>query len=253
MKFWELRASANKPNADLLIYGEIVGGEKWDETDVSIADFNAEISALSSSVKELNMRINSPGGSVFTTIAMMNSLKRLKSEKNVTINAYIDGIGASSASMLPMVADNIYMYSNAFLMIHKPMVVAQFANSVTLRESADWLDMTETNTFVPAYKSKGTQALTDERVNELLNGKDNWLSASEASELFNITVVEEAINMAACAEFDVNGIFKGAPEAIKQLFASQKPQVNKLTDEERQNILADSKASLTYMKTLNLI
>lgn len=252
MEFWELRAVANTSSADLFIYGEITGGNKIDETDVTITDFNKTIDTLPSNIKELNMRINSPGGSVFTTVAMMNRLKRLKSERNVTINAYIDGIGASCASILPMVADNIYMYSNTFLMIHKPMVSLLFANSFELREAVELLELTEAKTIIPAYKAKGTVLLTDEKIGELMNGKDTWLSASEAAELFNIKIVEETIDMVACADFDSKGIFKDAPDGIKQLVAKQ-AQTDVLTEEERQRIIAESSTNITYLKTLNLI
>lgn len=247
MKFWKLKAIASQSSAELRIDGEILsGGMKWDETDVTISDFNAALDGLPTSVKELNMRINSPGGSVFTTIAMMNRLKRLKSERNITINAYIDGIGASSASMLPMVADNIYMYSNSFLMVHKPMVTLYLANINDLKEAQDFLEKTEENMVIPTYKAKG-KSLTDEKIAELLNGNDNWLTAKESSELFEIDIIEEKFNIVA--SFDIEKSFKQIPSEVKALFSqTSTPSMSGEEKELREKILADSKANLAYLE-----
>lgn len=249
-----MKAKADGQSVDMLIYGEIVGGDKYESTDVTMTDFIKDLENLPINTKELNMRINSPGGSVFTSVSMMNQLKRLKSEKKITVNAYIDGIGASSASMLPMVADNIYMYENAFLMIHKPMANAIMANSLEMRESAELLDEVEARTLIPAYKAKGTSELTDEKISELLNGKDNWLNAQEVSKFFNVTIIEEGIKMVAHKDFELMANSENTPKAVKELLnVDKEPSVNTLTDEERQEILANSNANLIYMKTLNLL
>lgn len=198
-KFWEVKASANKNTADVFIYGEIVSGDKWDESDVSITDFAKELDSLNSNVKNLNLYVNSPGGSVFTTVAMMSQLERAK--QKMTINAYVDGVAASAASFLIMAADNIYMYQNALLMIHKPMIGLVFgANANVLREQADWLDKIESSTCIPAYKSKGTDKLTDEVLSNFLGEKDVWLDAYEASDYFRLEVLEETKDVAACLE-----------------------------------------------------
>src|SRR5690606_14253034 len=115
-KFYDLQNKGNG-TADLFIYGEIVSGDKWESNDVTLTDFKAELDKLGKDVKTLNMYVNSPGGSVFTTVAMINQLKRIKNR--VTINAYVDAYAASAASFLIMIADNIYMYKNSMLMIHK--------------------------------------------------------------------------------------------------------------------------------------
>ena len=254
IKFWEIKAQKNKDSVDMLIYGSIVGGEKYEETDVTITDFIRDLESLPSNTKELNMRINSPGGSVFTSVSMMNQLKRLKSEKKITVNAYIDGIGASSASMLPMVADNIYMYENSFLMIHKPMASAFMANSLEMKETAELLDQVEARTLIPAYKSKGTSELTDEKISELLNGKDNWLNAEEVSKFFNVTIIEEGLQMVAHKDFDAIAKSESTPKEVKALLEVDKePQANVLTDAERQEILSNSKANIAYLQTLNLL
>lgn len=242
-KFWEMKASANKNEADVFIYGEIVSGDKWDESDVSITDFAKELDELNDSVNTLNLFVNSPGGSVFTTVAMMSQIERLKNK--LTVNAYVDGLAASAASFLIMAADNIYMYRNSLLMIHKPMVGLVFgANAEQLREQAEILDKIESSTCVPAYKAKGTDKLTDEVLAEFLGEKDTWLDVYEAKQYFDIEIIDESKDVVACLEPKL--LYGEAPTNIK---ASK----NTISAEEmalRQKIADEAKASSEYTKTI---
>jgi ATP-dependent Clp protease, protease subunit len=246
-KYWEMKASADEKSADLFIYGAIISGYKWNEADVTISEFQKALDDLPSSVKTLNMYVNSPGGSVFTTIAMMNQLERKKSK--LTINAYVDGIAASAASFLIMKADNIYMYENTFLMIHKPMITLWGANAVDCREQADWLDKTEARTCIPAYLGKGTDLLTEDKVKELLDGKDNWLDAEEASQYFNITVLEETKDAVACADMDLLNHYKDVPEHLIKV-VEQKTTISTEEMVMRQKIAEEAKANVTYLDTI---
>ncbi|QGG51602.1 head maturation protease, ClpP-related [Lysinibacillus pakistanensis] len=246
-KFWEIKASADEKTADLFIYGAIVSGYKWRDEDVTLTDFQKSLDDLSPTVNTLNMYVNSPGGSVFTAIAMMNQLERKKNK--LTINAYVDGVAASAASFLIMKADNIFMYENTFLMIHKPMITLWSANAVDCREQADWLDKTESRTCIPAYKSKGTELLTDEKINELLDGKDNWLDAEEASKYFNIVVLEEEKDAVACADIELLNQYQNVPKHLLEPVQS----TSVMSTEEkalREKILADSKANLAFLNTI---
>ncbi|MGG3798980.1 head maturation protease, ClpP-related [Metabacillus fastidiosus] len=245
-KFWEMKASADEESADLFIYGAIISGYKWKDEDVTLTEFKQALEGLPKTVKTLNMYVNSPGGSVFTTIAMMNQLERVKSR--VTINAYVDGIAASAASFLIMKADNIYMYENTFLMIHKPMISLWGANAVDCREQAEWLDKTEAKTCIPAYKGKGTEQLTEEKIQELLNGKDNWLDAEEAAQYFEITVLEETKDAVACADRELLKSYEGVP---KQLFEIEQSSGISATEmEQRQKIADEAKANLANITTI---
>ena len=64
----------------------------------------------------IDLRLNSPGGSVFDAVAIYNALSRHAG----TITVWIDGIAASAASYIAMAGDEIVMPENAFLMIHDP-------------------------------------------------------------------------------------------------------------------------------------
>jgi ATP-dependent Clp protease protease subunit len=65
--------------------------------------------------KVINLRINSPGGSVFDGMAMLESLNRHKARVEVDI----EGVAASAASVVAMAGDEIRIAESAFLMIHE--------------------------------------------------------------------------------------------------------------------------------------
>src|SRR5690625_2785254 len=134
-------------SADLYIYGEIVDNTdwKWDESDVMPDDVKNALKQVDG-LDELNIYINSPGGSVFSGLAIYNMLKRNKAKKIV----HIDGVAASMASVIALVGDEVYMPSNAFMMIHKPLTIA-IGNANDFRKIADDLDTIESG-LMQAYE-----------------------------------------------------------------------------------------------------
>lgn len=123
---------------------------------------------------EIELHINSYGGSVFASISIFNYLKSLG--KNITtVN---DGICASGASLIFMVGDARIMPENTMLMIHRASTFA-WGNCNELREQADILEKLDNSTVMANYKNhfKGT----DEELMELID-KETWLSADECLE-----------------------------------------------------------------------
>ncbi len=94
-KFWTIKARSSG-EAEVLIYGEIGTEEGWD--DVTAKGFAKELRDLGN-IKNLSIRINSPGGDVFAAQAIFSILKSHSSIKTV----YVDGLAASSASIIAMV------------------------------------------------------------------------------------------------------------------------------------------------------
>lgn len=123
---------------------------------------------------DIELHINSYGGSVFASISIFNYLQSLG--KNITtIN---DGICASGASLIFMVGDARIMPENTMLMIHRASTFA-WGNCNELREQADVLEKLDNSTVMANYKNhfKGT----DEELMELID-KETWLSADECLE-----------------------------------------------------------------------
>lgn len=71
-------------------------------------------------VSEIELRVNSPGGSAFEGLAIANLLR----DHPAKVTAVVDGVAASAASVLVMGADTIRMPKNALMMIHDPATIA---------------------------------------------------------------------------------------------------------------------------------
>lgn len=96
---------------NLYLCGEIYPGEV-DENQVQPV-----LEALDEG-EELTIYINSPGGSVFTGLAIYNLLLNAKTSHKLTIK--IIGLAASMASVIACASDNVEIADNAFMLIHNP-------------------------------------------------------------------------------------------------------------------------------------
>lgn len=184
------KAEANTDYGELLIYGDISESNYWGDGDVIPEDVDKAIKQLAN-CKEIAIRINSYGGSVFAGQAMVSMISRLKAKTT----AYVDGIAASMGSAIAMAADKVVMPKNAVMMIHKPSGSA-YGNADELRKEAELLDTIE-KTLVSLYmkRFKGTE----EELIALL-AAETWLTGEEAFENGLCDEVEEPIEIAASAK-----------------------------------------------------
>lgn len=225
--------TTNQKN-ELYVYGAIVGGiDKWDESDVTFADFRDTLDAMSDN-STLDVMINSCGGDVFTTQSIIAMLRRAK-ERNITVNAYIDGLGASCASWLPMIADNIYIYPQSVMMIHKPMAMAR-GNANDMKKEIEILDKIEDEVIIPLYLSRAKDGVTKEMLQDKM-AKETWLSAEEIIEMFNVTLLEDERQIACCVDKDIMSNFVNVPDNIKALMEKE---VKNMEDEVKDSIVENA-------------
>lgn len=192
--------------ADLYFYGDIVSSwwGTWDDTDQypeAIRDFLKEHEG-----KDLNIYINSGGGSVFAGIAIYNMLLRHTGKKTV----YVDGMAASIASVIALAGDEVIVPSNAFLMIHKPWNTC-CGNANELRKMADDLDTVEKG-IINAYKSHLAEGVDINDIQELMEA-ETWLNGEEASKYFKITVAKPKEYAAQITDF-AKAKYKNIPNQI---------------------------------------
>ena len=210
-KFYEFK-NITSSEVDLFIYGEIVSEhDDWfgSESDVALTDFKEQLDNLGNS-KNLNIYINSPGGDVFTASTMISMLQRVK-DKGTTINAYVDGLSASAASFLMMVADNVNLYKNSTVMVHKPMSIA-FGNANDMQKTIDALNKIEDSVMMPMYMDKSK---VDEKEIKSLIDAETWLSAKEMDKYFNVTLLDEEKTAVASISSDLFKNYKNVPDFIK--------------------------------------
>lgn len=241
--FFDIKASADGKSADVFILGEITQ-YAWEEYgEMSSVIFKEKLDAIGD-VSTIHLYCNSIGGAVFEGIAIANMLKRHKAR----VIGHVDALAASIASNIIASCDEVRMPSNAMLMIHNCWSTAS-GNAAELRKTADDLDRIN-EAQVATYMAKIGNKTTEENIRALMDA-ETWISAKEAYELGLCDIVEGTNQMVACLTQDQAKQFKNVPRALIE--KSSRSQVNPLTDEERHTILADSKANLTYLQTLNLI
>ncbi len=209
-KFYNFVTNNNK--SELYLYGAIVS-EKWSEDDIVFKDFKTAIDGLNND-STLEIYVNSPGGEVFVTQSIISILKRAKATKNINIDCYIDGLGASCASWLPMVCDNLYIYDGSMLMLHKPMSSLFFANADDMKKEIELLDKIESQ-MVENYMSRAKETLTEEVLKDMLS-KETWLTADEIENYFNVTRLNTSKKLVACLDKELMDKYKNVPEELKE-------------------------------------
>lgn len=171
---------------EISIFGEIgaVGNDA--------AEFDRELKALGNP-SAINVRIHSPGGSVFIAQAIHSILERHPAR----IIVVIEGLAASAASLIAMAGDEIHMPENAMMMIHDPSVAAA-GGSASLRQHAEILDKVA-GSMAAVYARRSGQPLAS--VLRMM-ANETWLTAAEAVRLGFATHIEQPIKIAA--NFDLS-------------------------------------------------
>ena len=175
-------------NSSIRFDGDIVDSDwdKWNDTDSCPSDV---LEALNGLTGDLDIYINSGGGSVFSGMSIYNILSRYKGNKTV----YVDGLAGSIASVIAMAGDKIVMPKNSFLMIHKPLCMVG-GNANDFRKMADTLDTIEQG-IINVYATKLKDGANIDDIKSMVNN-ETWLTGEQASQYFNI-VVSEANNAIA--------------------------------------------------------
>lgn len=205
--------------AELYIYGDIVT-ETWSDSETSPQDITDFLSQIDKNA-ELTVYINSSGGSVFAGIAIYNILKRHTGHKT----GIVDGIAASIASVILMACDEIIVSDGAMIMIHKPSTYA-YGNADDFAYWIGILDKCQQN-MTEIYMQHAKEGITEEQITEKLNA-ETWMNATEAQEIFDVSVEERP----AVAAFAGEALkrYKNIPEKIKM--SSAETERNRATEEE---------------------
>ena len=216
-KTYKITAKGKK--AEILIYEDI--GDGW-LGGISAKAFADDVKALGK-LEEINVRINSPGGSVFDGVAMYNTLVR----NQARIIVDIDGLAASIASIVAMAGDEVRMAENAMMMIHDPWIVTA-GTAEELRDQADVMDKVR-ETLLTTYVSRSS---ADEATISDMMAAETWMTAADAEEVGLIDSVTAEVKMAAIAGFDL-AKYKNVPEDFKAAIeaeAGDTPRIKSFQD-----------------------
>lgn len=176
--------------AEVLIYGLI--GESWWEESITARRFVSDFRKLEKENDIINVRINSPGGSVYDGLAIFNAISGSAKE----VHTYNDGLCASMAAVLLLAPkpENVHPAKNSLLMLHSPSTGA-WGNRLELENALEVLDKVQQSLITSICEKTGLDAKDVEE--KYFDYKDHWLSADEAREagLYLQVESEEAENV----------------------------------------------------------
>lgn len=127
---------------EIYLYGII--GADWFGDGVTAKQFSEDMKALKG-VKDIDLRINSEGGSVFDGKTMYSLLR----DHGARITVHVDGLAASAASFIAMAGDEIRIAEGAFIMIHNARGGA-YGEPEDIRRYADMVEQVN-DTIVETY------------------------------------------------------------------------------------------------------
>ena len=190
--------------ATVYIYGTI-GDDWWSPEDANRAkDFARTLDELSP--KPLDIRIDSAGGDVYEGFAIAGAIQRYEGETH----AYVDGLAASAASYIALMADRVTMNDYSMLMVHNAWCVLA-GNRDDLRDAADRLEALDaTSAGIISARS----ALDLEQAKEAMSA-ETWYSGEAALEAGVCDeVIETGERMAACVDRAIAGHFARIPDNV---------------------------------------
>lgn len=164
----ERRTAVGQPQvADVYLYGAIGG---WFGIDP--AQLVRDLVALDD-MDQINLYVNSPGGSAYDGIAIFNVLRRATPH----VRVQVDGLAASAASLIAIAGDELVMGQAAELMIHDAWTIVMGNAQDLAKEAAD-LDRLS-NSLAEAYAKKAGGDVADWRAAMQV---ETWYSPAEAVE-----------------------------------------------------------------------
>lgn len=124
--------------------------------------------------QHINLYIQSPGGQLLPTLALVDEIKN----SPVPIWTHIRGYAASAATLLSVVGDKRYMYNHSLVMVHSVKMDVEVQDLITTKDSYDNLNLfidTVTNIYLD------NTHLTRDDLNYLFN-HNLWINSTKALE-----------------------------------------------------------------------
>jgi len=194
LRRFEVKAAASADAVDVFLYDAIVDDQATAEFWGGVAPETFVKALADIKAGTINLRINSPGGSVFGARAIEQALR----EHPAHVVAHVDGLAASAATFIAMAADEVVMNKGALFMVHKAWTIA-FGNSDDLLSTADLLDKID-GTLVQTYVDRTGQKA--DKVAEWM-AAETWFTAQEAVDAGFADRIAEVAPKAQAAEWNL--------------------------------------------------
>ena len=204
MKTWyRIAAAADDPTVVDIHIIDFIGDwidDYWG-FGVTAKAFVDQISKLAETVRTIRVHINSPGGDIFAAVNIANVLRDQQVSKGRAVITIVDGLAASSASIVMMAGSPVRIADNAMVMVHNPWTIG-IGNAAEMRKLADDLDQVR-KTIVATYKWQSK--LSDDELIALMDAQ-TWMDADEA--IANGFATEKIEGLKAAASLDPRAVAK---------------------------------------------
>lgn len=225
-------------SADIYFYGDIVGSywDSWDDTDQYPENVKYILDEVGD--RDLNIYVNSGGGSVTAGMTIYNMLKRQKGHKKV----YVDGIAGSIASVIALVGDEVIIPSNAYFMIHKPYLSLS-GNADDLRKYADTLDLIQQG-ILNIYAENLQEGVSIDTIKEFMDS-ETWFTGLDVVKYFTVKLGDslEVFNKVDSEYLNKCNIPKELTEKVENPLEDTEIE-NKVDEDEISNQLQIEKEKL---------
>lgn len=215
-----LRARASAPKTLELDVFDVIG-ETWFGDGFSAKDLRSRLKAAGD-VDSIRLRINSLGGDVWDGFAIYEMLR----DHPARVEAVVEGIAASMATVVAMAADHVSMAANADFMIHEPWTIVMGGADDVAHEAEHLEQMAEN---IAATYAARTGA-TPEQAREWMRS-ETWMTAGQAKERgFVDEILPRKERAAAALTAEQAEAYRGArPEARVLMVAPVPPSPDATT------------------------
>ena len=208
---------AEGEEAEVSVYS-VIESEKWLGDETTPADFDKALKeAKKNGAKRLNLRVNSPGGDVYSAVAMRSMIINSDFEQ---VRVMIEGLCASAATLFATVPGaHVVIAEGSEFMIHNPSTIA-WGNANEMQDTVDHLHKLE-DQFHSMYAGRTGQ--TEDQIKEWMDAT-TWFTAKEAVDYGFCDEMLEAEKqtkgrVAACVSTRemalMRNAYKTVPEAVK--------------------------------------
>ena len=168
--------------------------------------------AEAGSFDEIDLRINSRGGSAYDGFAIYNALKMTGAK----VTASVIGLAASAASIILMAGEVRRIPKNAFVMIHEPVTFA-YGGDKELKAAMEALRVIRKGAVSTYVEATG---LSEKKIAEML-AAETWMTGDEALEMGFATEVEPEVKLPESdpPAMQVPSFITRAPEQFSRLVA----------------------------------
>lgn len=223
---YDLTMEAGSEVAEIMVYSMITSYKyREDDPSVTASDFDKLLKqAKASGAKTLNIRINSPGGSVYHAVAMRTMLMTSDFEN---INISIEGLCASAATLLCCIPNRrVSMAEGSSFMIHNPVGGVLGTAKDMLRE-AESLQKCEADMRGIYGKRSGK---SDEQIKQWMDD-ETWFTAKEALDAGFVDSIIGEEPVAASLDADMYAMMRDMYTHIPEGMVASEDETGTLANE----------------------